>query len=171
MGNNSKKNSQTRALRSAFGSFPTGVAIVTALTEDQQPVGMTISSFTSVSLVPALVSWCIDRGAASYESFTEAREFSISVLSENQAELAMRFATRGANKFLDIPLTRREAPLIAAACAWFKCETYRLISLGDHTMLIGRVIDFSANSARPLIFSGGRLQELTPDTELVTRAA
>jgi flavin reductase (DIM6/NTAB) family NADH-FMN oxidoreductase RutF len=171
MENENRKDTQQGALRSAFGRFPTGVAIVTALTEDKNPVGMTISSFNSVSLAPALVSWCIDRSAASYMSFTEASEFSISVLSENQAELAMRFATRGANKFHDITPTRREAPLIADACAWFKCETFRRIPLGDHAMLIGRVIDFSASNARPLIFAGGRLRELVPDTELVTRAA
>ena len=171
MGNNRQKDSQTRALRSTFGRFPTGVAIVTALAEGRQPVGMTISSFNSVSLAPALVSWCIDRGAASYAAFTAASEFSISVLSEDQADLAMRFAKRGANKFHDIAMKRREAPLIADACAWFKCETYRHISLGDHAMLIGRVIDFYAGNARPLIFADGRLQELASASELVTRAA
>lgn len=171
MGDNSQDDNQVRALRSAFGRFPTGVAIVTALGENGEPVGMTISSFNTVSLAPALISWCIDLGAASYPAFSGAGKFSVSVLSEEQAELALRFATRGANKFHDIPPTRHEAPLIPDACAWFKCETLRTIVLGDHAMLIGKVIGFSTSSARPLVFAGGRLQELAAEVEPLNQAA
>jgi flavin reductase (DIM6/NTAB) family NADH-FMN oxidoreductase RutF len=171
MDHNSQDEAQARALRAALGRFPTGVAVVTALADNLLPVGMTISSFNSVSLSPAVISWCIDRDAASYATFSRARAFSVSVLSEDQAELAMRFATRGANKFHDIPVEHRTAPLIPDACAWFECETCHSVILGDHAMLIGKVIDFSASGARPLVFAGGRLRELAPEVDSLTRAA
>jgi flavin reductase (DIM6/NTAB) family NADH-FMN oxidoreductase RutF len=171
MDHNSQNDSQAGALRVAFSRFPTGVAVVTALAENRLPVGMTISSFNSVSLSPALISWCIDRDAASYAAFSRARAFSVSVLSDDQAELAQRFATRGANKFHDIPVEHRAAPLIPDACAWFKCETCHSVILGDHAMLIGKVINFSDNGARPLVFAGGRFQELAADLGTLPQAA
>jgi flavin reductase (DIM6/NTAB) family NADH-FMN oxidoreductase RutF len=171
MDHNSQDETQARALRAALGRFPTGVAVVTALTDNLLPVGMTISSFNSVSLSPALISWCIDRDAASYATFSRVRAFSVSVLSQNQAELAMRFATRGANKFHDIPLTHEREPLIPDACAWFRCEAFHRVILGDHAMLIGSVVDFSASGGRPLVFAGGRFQELATEVESLTWAA
>ena len=171
MRNNSQQEIPENALRSALGRFPTGVAVVTTVAANGQPAGMTINSFGSVSLQPALISWCIARESASYAAFIEAGSFAVSILSEEQAELAMRFATRGANKFADIPLRRRAAPLVPDACAWFECESYRKLVLGDHAMLVGKVIDFSVNGARPLVFAGGRLQELAPNVETAALAA
>jgi len=69
-----KNSDEIRSFRGALGQFPTGVAIVTALTENLGPVGMTINSFNSVSLTPALVSWCIDHKSASYRSFAMAKK-------------------------------------------------------------------------------------------------
>jgi flavin reductase (DIM6/NTAB) family NADH-FMN oxidoreductase RutF len=158
-------------LRGTLGQFPTGVAIVTALNESHQPVGMTISSFNSVSLTPALVSWCIDHRAASYESFANATSFAVTVLAEGQMELAQRFATRGENKFRGIEIVGNDAPIIPQGCAWFKCETYQSILLGDHTMLVGKVIQFAKNPLQPLVFRGGRFQQLARTTSVATRAA
>lgn len=149
-----------RELRSALGRYTTGVAIVTARGADGKPVGMTINSFSSVSLAPALVAWCIDRDAASYESFVEAGRFRITVLAENQADLARRFATRGADKFLELETAGDAAPVVAGGCAWFECDRYRAIPLGDHTMLIGEVREFGRQAARPLVFSGGDFHQL-----------
>lgn len=158
-----------RALRDALGGFPTGVAIVTALADNRQPIGMTINSFASVSLSPPLISWCIDRRAAAYEPFARASNFAVTVLSAEQVELAERFATRGANKFRDIDVCCNRPPLIAGGSAWFRCEkTYSLL-LGDHRMLIGRVIDFGSNPRTPLVFSDGRFQSL--DREVSQAAA
>ena len=159
------------SLRSTLGQFPTGVAIVTALDENHQPAGMTINSFNSVSLTPALVSWCIDHRAASYETFANAKAFAVTVLAEDQEELAQRFATRGANKFRDLEIVGNDAPIIPHGCAWFKCETYQSILLGDHRMLVGKVTQFARNPIQPLVFRGGRFQQLAATTEIATRAA
>ena len=80
-----KNSDKNNSLRGSLGQFPTGVAIVTALTENLQPVGMTINSFNSVSLTPALISWCIDHRAASYKTFARAKSFTVTVLAEDQA--------------------------------------------------------------------------------------
>lgn len=152
-----------RSLRNALGRYPTGVAIVTAVDESRQPFGMTINSFASVSLSPPLISWCIDRRAASYAAFCRTGRFAVTVLSEQQAELAYRFATRGANKFRDIPLHGCEPPVIPGGCAWYLCETHGSIPLGDHSLLIGHVIDFAATTERPLVFADGQFRSLGRD--------
>lgn len=167
----SKPDDEVREYRHALGQFPTGVAIVTALDENRQPVGMTINSLTSISMTPALISWSIDHGSASYEIFAKTKSFAVTVLSENQAELALRFATRGANKFQDIEIDNYAAPVIPHGCAWFKCETYRSILLGDHTMLVGRVIEFDRNPLQPLVFQGGQFQRASPGAEFTAREA
>ncbi len=165
MSKNHTHDDARRELRHALGRYTTGVAIVTAPGADGRPVGMTINSFSSVSLAPALVSWCIDRDAASYETFVNTGKFCITVLAENQAELALRFATRGADKFRDIESDSEGVPAIAGGCAWFKCDLYRSFDLGDHTMLIGEIREYARHSPAPLVFSDGSFQRLQTDYE------
>ena len=160
-----------RALRGALGRFPTGVAIVTALSASKQPVGMTINSLTSISLAPALIAWSIDRGSASYDIFTTADSFAVTVLAEAQADLAMRFATRGADKFRGLEIDCDGAPVIVNACAWFKCETWRSVPLGDHTMLVGKITEYDASDLQPLVFMGGKFQYAGTNIDATTRAA
>jgi flavin reductase (DIM6/NTAB) family NADH-FMN oxidoreductase RutF len=151
------------ALRHALGQYTTGVAVVTALGNDAEPVGMTINSFGSVSLEPALVSWCIDRRADSYEAFVNADRFRITVLAQGQADLATRFATRGADKFRGIETGVGTVPVVAGGCAWFECERHRAIALGDHTMLVGEILEFACYPAAPLVFAGGGFRQLVTD--------
>ena len=171
MNRTNKNSDDKRELRNALGQFPTGVAIVTALTENHQPVGMTINSLTSISLTPALISWSIDHGSASYEVFAKTESFAVSVLAENQADLAIRFATRGADKFWDLEINPDVAPVIPNGCAWFKCQAYQSILLGDHTMLVGEVIEFDTNPLQPLVFRGGQFQQPGQIADVTTRAA
>ncbi len=154
-----KPSQETRALRDALGQFATGVAIVTASGEDSTPVGMTINSFSSVSMTPPLVAWCVDRRAASYPVFARTPHFCISVLNDDQAELATRFASRGEDKFRDMTCNG-SAPVIEGACAYFRCDTYQRFLLGDHLMLIGRVIEFDKLARTPLLFARGRFHTL-----------
>ena len=165
MNKNTTQDDNRGELRSVLGRYTTGVAIVTAPEADGRPVGMTINSFSSVSLAPALVSWCIDRAAVSHDAFINAGEFCITVLAEHQAELATRFATRGADKFRDVETDRDGVPAIAGGCAWFKCDLYQAFELGDHTMLIGKVREYARHSPAPLIFADGDFQRLQADHE------
>lgn len=150
----------TRRLRHTLGKFPTGVAVVTTIGPTGEPVGMTINSFNSISLIPALVGWSIDRKSASYQVFAEARHFGISVLNESQREIARRFAQRGADKFKDLTVEVDRPVLIPNACAWFQCRTFQRFRLGDHLMLVGKVITSEKTDAAPLIFAQGEFHNL-----------
>lgn len=145
----------TGALRTTLGDFPTGVAVVTARNGDEPPVGMTINSFCSLSLSPALVAWSIDRRAASYDCFQRCGQYTVSILAAGQSGIARRFATRGADKFHGIDIDHRCAPRIPGASAWLQCTVYRRVIAGDHLMLIGEVRQFDRTGAEPLVFSRG----------------
>lgn len=155
-----KEPADTKRLREALGQFPTGVAIVTTRDGNGEPVGLTINSFSSISLIPPLVAWCIDRRARSYSAFRMAEQFTITVLADDQVELAERFATPGADRFFDIPDDFDAAPIIPDGAAWFECTAYRSISLGDHLMLIGQVRSFDRSWRDPLLFAQGSFQAL-----------
>ena len=169
MGNftNDQQASQRR-LRDALGSFPTGVAIVTALGQRGTPVGMTINSFCSVSLKPALVSFCVDNSAASYRDFLTCPGFTISILNNDQHDVAKIFASRGADKFAALPGYNDTdsngyggfAPAIPGASAVFECRNYRRLTLGDHLMIVGKVVHFNHQARHPLAFFKGKFHQL-----------
>ncbi len=149
------------ALRRALGTFATGVTIVTA--SDRRsgaPVGFTANSFTSVS--PPLLLVCLAHTARSYRVFREAESFAVNVLAAEQEEIARLFATRGADKF---GATRWHpgamgAPLIEGCLARFDCAMHERLTAGDHDILMGRVIGFSHQPGKALLFHGGAFQKL-----------
>lgn len=136
MCNNPRSTRDTGALRRTLGQYPTGVAVVTAVAAGGQPVGMTINSFSSISLAPPLVGWFIDQRSGSYAAFAGAEAFSLSILASGQADVARRFASRGVDKFRGLPQLVTDAssdvPIIAGACAWLHCRVYCRVTLGDH---------------------------------------
>jgi flavin reductase (DIM6/NTAB) family NADH-FMN oxidoreductase RutF len=142
------------------------VAIVTAVDPELHPLGMTINSFSSISLEPALVAWCIDRASASYSAFSMVRQFRITVLSDDQQQLALRFATRGADKFRDIGWDA-QGPIIEGGCARFECTVYRQLLLGDHLMIVGAIDRFDQSEANPLLFFDGQLAPKTADPAVI----
>jgi flavin reductase (DIM6/NTAB) family NADH-FMN oxidoreductase RutF len=146
-----------RALRRAFGSFPTGVTICATLDAAGAPVGFTANSFTSVSLDPPLLLVCLARTASSFAAFETARAFGVSVLGAAQREASTVFATRGADKFAAVAWSARAtgAPLIDGAVAWFDCRAERLEPAGDHVILLGRVVAFGATEDAPLGYCRG----------------
>jgi flavin reductase (DIM6/NTAB) family NADH-FMN oxidoreductase RutF len=150
-------------LRRCLGQFPTGVAVVTAFTNDHDhyPVGITINSFGSLSLNPALVSWCIDCRSASYRAFCEAKTFTVTILSEQQTKTAALFATRGADKFASIDLEGQYPPVIPGGAAWFHCQVESSLPMGDHRMIIGKVTQFDKTDAAPLVFYNSSFLKLS----------
>lgn len=151
------------ALRQALGAFATGVTIVTALARDsREPVGFTANSFTSVSLDPPILLVCLAHTAVSYKVFCETESFAVNVLAADQEETAMRFATRGADKFGP---TRwhpgaRGAPLIEGCLARFDCAMHQRVTAGDHDIIMGRVIGFSRHEGEALLYHAGAFQRL-----------
>jgi flavin reductase (DIM6/NTAB) family NADH-FMN oxidoreductase RutF len=147
----------TRAFRQALGSFPTGVAVVTA--GEETHMGITVNSFTSVSLDPPLVLWCIDRKSDRFDAFARARSFTISILGTAHEGVSSRLAQPGSHSLEGIELIPTEIgpPALDEALAIFECEREAVHEAGDHAILVGRVIRFARHDAgAPLIFFQGK---------------
>jgi flavin reductase (DIM6/NTAB) family NADH-FMN oxidoreductase RutF len=156
-----------RALRTALGRFSTGVAIVTTLTSDARHTGVTVNSFASVSLEPALVLFSLARRATIYGVFAPARAFTVNVLSQKQKLISNRFTRPGSLVWDDI-VHRTGAngcAVLADSLAWFECERHAEYEGGDHAIIVGRVSAFgtSGEDADPLVFYRGHYGSFTGD--------
>ncbi len=148
---------EARELRTAFGSFMTGVTIVTTAGVDGQPRGFTANSFTSVSIEPPLLLICIGKSAASMDIFQRAKGFAVNILSEAQKDTSVLFASKRPDKF---EAAKWHAgpfgnPLIEGSAAWFDCARYQVIDAGDHIILMGHIEAFSYTDANPLGYARG----------------
>lgn len=147
-----------RDFRRALGKFPTGVTIITTRDEEGNPVGMTASSFNSVSVDPPLILWSIDKGSFSTELFRNANHFAVNILSKTQLEMSNRFAGRGQDKFSGVEFTEdaHGCPLFDGTAAQFECKTWSVYEGGDHYIIVGEVTDYRQDQSQiPLVFSGG----------------
>jgi len=146
-------------LRKAFGRFATGVTVITMSDEDNRPLGMTASSFNSVSLDPPMVLWSAGKQAGEYERFAKCAKYAVHVLSDQQAGLSNHFATPAKDKFegIDWQMSAHGLPLIADCPMCLQCETISRHEAGDHMILVGQVIDAHINSDKPplLYYSSG----------------
>ena len=158
----------SRALRNALGRFATGVAVVTAIDPDGHPIGLTVNSFSAVSLEPALVLWCLDNKSHNLEAFRRASHHAINILSVEQQDISNRFATWPADRFVSLPWQHGAggAPVFPGCCATFEVANETAHAAGDHTLFIGRVERFGERvDLAPLLFHAGRYAALTADQE------
>jgi flavin reductase (DIM6/NTAB) family NADH-FMN oxidoreductase RutF len=130
-----------RAFRQALGQFATGVAVITAQAADGSAIGLTMSSFNSVSVDPPLVLFSIDRKAFSLTAMTEAEGYAVNILGRDQQHLSNKFARSLADKWTAVEHTlgHTAAPLIAGALAHFECTPYARYDGGDHVIFVGEV--------------------------------
>ncbi|MGQ7793562.1 flavin reductase family protein [Faunimonas sp. B44] len=149
---------QPADLRQALGRFATGVAVVTTLTRDGTPIGMTINSFSSVSLEPPLVLWSLSRRSSRFADFVAADRFAINVLGAGQEAVSSRFAGPSARRFegLEWAPGKGGVPLIAGSIAAFECSHAEHVPAGDHLILLGRVERFEHRPGEPLVFFASR---------------
>ena len=150
----SDKEFSNTDFRNALGSFATGVTIITALGKNGQKIGLTANSFNSVSLDPALVLWSIGRDTNCFDDFIAAESFAIHILAEDQQDLSNLFAKTGADRFAGIETTEglSGVPLLPNFSTCFQCRIENQYDGGDHVILVGKVIEFTDNGSRPLIF-------------------
>ena len=151
-----------RSLRRALGHFPTGVCVVTSQV-DTVLVGMTISSFNSLSLEPPLVLFSIDGKAASLSLLHKAEGYVINVLAENQKDLSDRFAKSGSNKWEGTTYASGlfGAPVLPGVAAVLECAAWATHAAGDHVLFVAEVKGFQTFAdRRPLVFSKGRYAKL-----------
>ena len=152
-----------RTLRDALGCFATGVTVVTCLGADGEPAGLTVNSFTSVSLTPPLLLVCLAKRAASAAALIEASHFAVNVLQTGQQPASIRFSTRDEDRFGATPWECGEAgaPILADSLGVFECERHAVHDGGDHHILIGQVVKASFDAGLdPLLYFRGKYRRL-----------
>jgi flavin reductase (DIM6/NTAB) family NADH-FMN oxidoreductase RutF len=163
-----------RAFRDALGSFPTGITVVTAMTASGERLGLTVSSFNSVSLSPPLILFSIGRRASSFRAWQCADAYAVNILTAAQEDLAMRFGQSSPNKWsgVSFKVGASGAPLLCDALAWFECLPYSRHNGGDHEIFIARVVGLrSVHNVPPLAFFRGRFCQLSGESIAVSRSA
>ena len=143
--------------RKTFAQYPTGVTVVTTRDAFGAPVGMTVNSFTSVSLDPPLVSWSLRTSSQSRETFRTAKYFAINILSKEQTHLSQLFCSPDQNKFAEIPYIEgvKGTPLLSGCAAVIECQRQDFVTWGDHDVICGRVLRHAYHDREPLAFLGG----------------
>ncbi|WP_234051828.1 MULTISPECIES: flavin reductase family protein [unclassified Xanthobacter] len=151
-----------RELRNALGRFATGIAVVMA-GDDEGLMGVTVNSFSAVSLDPPLILFCMARSLRSLPRLEKASAYSVNILLENQEDVSNRFATAGEDKFAatDWEHGPSGAPRLVPAHAVFECLPYAHYDGGDHVIFVGRVVHMHAEGEEaPLLYYRGRYRTL-----------
>ena len=145
--------------RQTLGCFPTGVAIVTTNDAGGAPVGLTISSFNSVSMDPPLILWSLALNAASLPVFQASEGFAINILSADQAHLPKVFSSPVDERFADLDWQNGigGSPVLNDAAAVIECRTYARYDGGDHEIMLGEVMGHRSSDLIPLVYGKGRL--------------
>ena len=152
-----------RDFREVVGAFATGVCVVTT-DHHGHPAGMTLNSFTSVSLEPLLVLVSLAHGSRTLEKATASRRFAVNILHRRQQEVALEFAKRGADFPLHHAMEDRFGYFaVRHALALLRCEVTEIVRAGDHDLVIGEVASFEGSGGEPLIFHRGAFGGLDED--------
>ena len=147
-----------REFRDALGAFATGVTIVTTRDEETgELIGMTASSFNSVSVDPPLILWSVTKGAHSANVFESANYFNVHILTSNQVQLSNKFAEAGGDKFgsTKYKLDDNGIAKIADVAVRFDCRQWAVYDGGDHSIIVGEVLDIERSKSDGLVFSNG----------------
>ncbi|MES5482406.1 flavin reductase [Bradyrhizobium sp. INPA03-11B] len=162
----------SHGFRRVLGSFPTGVTVVTSRAPDGRRVGMTASSFNSVSLDPPLVLWSVRRKSGLCDVFSNAARWAIHVLSKDQVDLSVRFASNSEERFSGLALDEGlgGVPILAGCVGVLQCARYAAYDGGDHVIMVGKVKAFYHREGEPLLFHEGRYAGLSSATEQAYRA-
>ena len=153
----------TKDFRNALGQFPTGVTVITTNTLDNEPIGVTASSFNSVSVDPPLVLWSVAKNAYSAEIFQKAEHFAVNILEKTQTDISNTCARQGEDKFANINCNEGlgKSPIIVGAAAHFECKTWSIYEGGDHYIVVGEVLNYAYDKTKkPLVFAQGNYAKL-----------
>ena len=153
-------SSEARLFRDALGGFATGVAVVTTLGPIGERIGLTINSFSSLSIDPPLIIWNLSNDSGLVEHFQPNRRFNIVFLSDTQEEFALKFAQPGEERYkgLEAPASEDGVPLLFGSAGAIECRVEGTHVGGDHLILIGRVLRFALNDRAPLLFHRGHFR-------------
>jgi flavin reductase (DIM6/NTAB) family NADH-FMN oxidoreductase RutF len=144
-------------LRRVMGHFATGVTIITTVSKEGAPAGLTANAFTSVSLDPALLLVSVDRKAESWPHFEQSKVFTVNILSDDQETLSRKFAVSGGDKFQGVAyhMGANGVPILEGVLAYLECKLWATYDGGDHTLFLGLIDQAEAREAKPLLFYRG----------------
>lgn len=155
-----------REFRNTVGCFATGITVITTVDDEGNPVGLTANSFTSLSLDPPMVLFCIDRKVASFDAFHANRHFAVNILAAGQQEVSQRFARSGPEKWSGVEFETwgSGCPILADCVANLECEIDSIYEGGDHVILIGLVTRMACHDGNlePLLYFRGKYAGLAP---------
>ena len=151
-----------KQFRNVLGHFATGVTIITAM-DGEEPVGMAANSFTSLSLDPPLILFCVAHTSSTWPRIEAAGTFAVNILGEAHEDLSNLFAKKGADRFSQTPwrIGVSGAPVLEEAIAYLDCQFESEYPGGDHKIIVGRVLDLDMREgARPLLFFKGGYERM-----------
>ncbi len=153
--------------KKSMRKFATGITIAATKDKEGKYYGITINSFNSVSLAPFLVLFSLDKASSIYNEFIESKNFSISILAENQLDISTMFTKPSMvdwNKLDYILSSQNKNPIIEGSLAFFDAEIFQIIDAGDHSIIIGKVVDLGVFSDNlPLLYFEGEYRTLNRD--------
>ena len=149
--------------RQIFGLLPTGVTAITGLTDDGKPMGFVVGTFQSLSLEPALVTFCVDKSSSTWPTLRNLGRFTANILSTEQLHVCKALSRKGQDKFegLDYEASSIGTPRIHGATAWIDCTVISEVVAGDHYMVVGSVTAMEPGTGEALMFRGGTFGEYT----------
>ncbi|HZD39304.1 MAG TPA: flavin reductase family protein [Terriglobales bacterium] len=151
-----------KELRRVMGHFATGVTVITTRDIQGVPYGLTANAFISLSLDPSLVLISVDKTAHCYGCFHASKVFAVNFLSDEQEEISRRFATKGIDKFAGLEWYEGSngAAILAGVIGYVECRMTEWHEGGDHTIIVGEIVNARASGGRPLLFFQGKYQRL-----------
>jgi 3-hydroxy-9,10-secoandrosta-1,3,5(10)-triene-9,17-dione monooxygenase reductase component len=161
-------NSQfdSKEFRTVLGHFPTGVVIVSGLDKSGKPQGLTIGSFSSISLDPPLVGFFPGLNSASWPAIAESGAFCVNVLAASQGELCWRFAKESDDRYEGVKWSHSplKSPMIDGCVAYIDCKVESSSQIGDHLFVVGRAesLQAVAGAGSPMVFSKGAVVTTSP---------
>lgn len=153
----------SRLMRNALGRFATGVCVITASPEGSAPLGMTVNSFSALSLDPPLVLWNIQKNSECLDAYLGVKGWTVNVLSFEQQEMSTRYAKKGDHLLADGCYIQGKSgfPVLRDVLVSMECEHWEHYEGGDHIILVGKVVHMEDSFAgEPLVFYSGQYREL-----------
>ena len=155
------RNFDSAQFRKALSQFATGVTIITTRLEDGSLIGLTASSFNSVSLTPPLVLWSLSEQSSSMPVFSGNSHYVINILGAEQAGLAEQFSRKTGDRFAGVEyvLSRTGQPILKGVSAWFECHNRSRYPEGDHVIFVGEVEHCEVSPQAPLVYHNGKFMK------------
>ena len=153
----------SREFRNAMGTFATGVCVITANPEGYEPFGMTVNSFASLSLDPALLLWNLQNNSECIPAFEKATKFAVNILASDQQDLSNLYAKKGDHVLAaeHFRIGKSSLPVLHGVVTSFECDLWARYPGGDHVILVGEVTEMDSNpNKQPLLFSAGQYRHL-----------